>query len=91
MASADSRPKVGVLALSLELYETLAPTLRAEREQWFRSQAVPSLAAAADVVFDKAVFTRDDVEAQVSALEAAGADCLLVVLLTYSPSQIALP
>ena len=91
MTNGNTRPKVGVLALTLELYESLAPTLRAEREAWFSGQAVPSLANVADVIFDKAVFTREDVEAQVAALEAAGADCLLVVLLTYSPSQIALP
>ncbi|MHC4563620.1 MAG: L-arabinose isomerase family protein [Planctomycetota bacterium] len=85
------RPKVGVLALTLELYETLAPTLRAERERWFRDQAVPSLSTVAEVVFDKAVYTRPNIEAQVASLEAGGVDALLVVLLTYSPSQIALP
>jgi len=85
------RPKVGVLALTLELYETLAPPLRPSREKWLREQALPSLADVADVVFDKAVFRREDVEAQVASLQAQGVDALLVILLTYSPSQIALP
>ena len=30
------RPKVGLLALTLELYETLVPELRAAREAWLR-------------------------------------------------------
>jgi hypothetical protein len=30
--NAGARPRVGVLALTLELYETLAPGLRASRE-----------------------------------------------------------
>jgi L-arabinose isomerase len=88
---APIRPKVGVLALTLEFYETLAPGLREEREQWLRRKVLPALGPIADVVFDKAVFRREDIEAQVSLLESAGADALLVLLLTYSPSQLALP
>lgn len=85
------RPKVGVLALTLELYETLVPDLRVQREKWLRDKLLPALAPSADVVFDKAVFTRADIDAAVAALEARGVDALLVVLLTYSPSQLALP
>jgi len=89
-ASAD-RPKIGLLGLSLELYETLAPGLREGRENWVRSAVLPALASHADVVFHGAVFRRDAIETEVARLEAEGADALLVVLLTYSPSQIALP
>ncbi len=85
------QPKVGVLALTLDLYETLAPGLREEREEWFRSKILPALEPTADVAFDKAVFTRTDIEAQVGRFETAGVDTLLVVLLTYSPSQLVLP
>jgi len=85
------RPKVGVLALTLELYETLVPDLRRQRENWLREQVLPSLANIADVVFDRAVFARDDIEAQVASLESHGADALVVIMLTYSPSQLALP
>ena len=86
-----ARPKVGVLALTLELYETLVPDLRLEREEWLRRELLPALEPIADVTFGKAAFTREDVDAQVAQLEADGAEALLVVLLTYSPSQIALP
>jgi L-arabinose isomerase len=85
------RPKVGLLALTLDLYETLAPGLREEREEWLRREIVPALERVADVVLDKAVFHRRDIEAQVGRFEAQDVDALLVVLLTYSPSQLALP
>ena len=91
MASEPIRPKVGLLALTLEFYETLAPTLRAEREAWVRREVLPALEPLADVSFAGAVFRRQDVDARVAELEAHGVDALLVMLLSYSPSQIALP
>ncbi len=85
------RPRVGLLALTLELYEQLAPGLRASREAWLRQTLLPALEPYGDVRFDGAVFRREDLEAAVARFEAAGLDALLVVLLTYSPSQLALP
>jgi L-arabinose isomerase len=90
MSGANIKPRVGLLALTLELYEKLLPELRWQRERWLREKVLPALAAEADVQFDRAVFRREDVEAAVTAFESAGVDCLLVVCLTYSPSQIAL-
>ncbi|MFH0963519.1 MAG: hypothetical protein V2A58_05855 [Planctomycetota bacterium] len=87
----DRRPRVGLLALTLELYETLSPGLRAGREAWLRAKVLPALEPIADVLFHGAVYRRNDVVAAVSAFETAGADAILVILLTYSPSQIALP
>ena len=86
-----NRPRAGVLALTLELYETLAPTLREEREQWLRQHIIPALGKIAEVSFDRAVYRREDVEAAVARLETEGVDALVVILLTYSPSQITLP
>ena len=91
MTRQTNPPKIGVLALTLELYETLAPTLRVSREGWLKEKAIPSLATVADVVFERAVYTREDIDAQVASLEAQGVDALVVILLTYSPSQLALP
>jgi L-arabinose isomerase len=85
------RPIVGVLALTLELYESLAPSLRPTRERWLREAVLPTLAPDLDVRYEGAVFTRDAIEAAVAKLERDGADTLLVVLLTYAPSQLALP
>ena len=91
MAAAPVKPRVGLLALTLEFYEQLVPELRKKRERWLRDALLPALAPIADVQFDRAVYRREDVEATVAAYEAAGVDALLVLCLTYSPSQIALP
>jgi L-arabinose isomerase len=85
------RPKVGLLALTLELYDQLAPELRQDRETWVRQQILPALQAKADVLFDRAVCRTSDIETIVAGFEAAQADALLVLLLTYSPSLVSLP
>src|SRR5689334_14494504 len=90
-ANTPSRPKVGLLALTLELYETLAPDLRATREAWVRHAILPALPTHADILFKAAVFRREDIEATIAEYEAAGAEALLIILLTYSPSQLVLP
>jgi L-arabinose isomerase len=89
--NAGARPRVGVLALTLELYETLAPGLRASREAWLRRTLIPALQPRADVLFEAAVFRREDIESTAARFETDGADAILVVLLTYSPSQLTLP
>jgi L-arabinose isomerase len=117
--SGTLKPKVGVLALTLELYETLAPKVRGEREEWVRRAVVPALAkemrgswatartgcattaatateggcatSAAEVMFGGAVNSRAGVDAAVAEMEGAGVDGIVVLLLTYAPSQIALP
>jgi L-arabinose isomerase len=91
MTTTNLRPKVGLLALTLELYETLAPGLRQSREDWVRHHLLPTLGRSADVLFGSAVFRREDIEREVSRLESDGAEALLILLLTYSPSQLALP
>ena len=85
------RPKIGLLALTLELYETLLPDLRGSREAWLRRAVIPALQREADILFTRAVFRREDIEATVAEFEAARADALLVILMAYSPSQLTLP
>jgi len=84
-------PRIGLLALSLELYETMAPDLRKQREEWVRKEILPALEPIAEVTFDRAVYRREDVDAVVEGYEAQGLDAVLVVLLAYSPSQVSLP
>lgn len=91
MPAKPCKPRIGVLALTLELYESMSPQLRPGREEWLRRDVLPALGAFADVSFSGAVFRREDVEQSVAAYEAEGADALLVVLLSYSPSQTSLP
>jgi L-arabinose isomerase len=85
------RPKIGVLALTLELYERAAPQLRSNREDWLRRTILPALASIADVHFTRAVFRREEIDAVVADYEADDLDALLVVELSYSTSQSALP
>ncbi len=85
------KPKVGLLGLMLDFYERSGPELRKGREKFVRDRLLPALADVAEVRFDGAVFTRDDVEKTVAAFEADGVDAILVVLLTYSPSLISAP
>jgi L-arabinose isomerase len=91
MPSHQSKPKVGILGLSLEFYETLGPEIRIGREAFVRDKLLPALSPHMDVRFDGAVYRRQDVERTVRQYEAAGMDVLLVVLLTYSPSLISAP
>ncbi len=90
MAGQSLKPRVGILALTLEFYETLAPDLRPGRERWLREVVLPALAPVAEVQFAQAVYRGEDVDAAVGELETAGAEVLLVVCLTYSPSLLAL-
>ncbi len=91
MSNSPSRPRVGLLALTLELYEQLAPDLRPGRERWVREHVLPALASAAEVRFTRAVSRRDDIERVVADYENEQLDALLVMHLTYSPSGHALP
>ncbi len=91
MCAADRKPRVGVLALTLELYEQLAPGLREGREQWFRDELLPALSAKAEVLFEGAVFRTQAIEELVARYESQGVEALLVLCLTYSPSQASLP
>jgi L-arabinose isomerase len=86
-----TRPRIGLLALTLELYETLAPKLRSGRERWVRREVLPALRPRATVRFGGAVFTADDVSAAVNSFEANDCDAILVMCLSYAPSLIALP
>lgn len=90
MSVESSKPQVGLLALTLELYEELAPELRGSRERWLREGVLPLLEPIADVRFFGAVYRREDVDRAVMEFDSAGVDTLLVLCLTYSPSQIAL-
>ena len=91
MSAPAIQPKIGLLALTLELYETLAPALRPDRERWLRQTVIPALSRNAEVLFSGAVFRPEDVEATLAEYARAGVDAVVVVLLSYSPSQIALP
>jgi L-arabinose isomerase len=85
-----ARPKIGLLGLTLEFYETLAPALRPSREEWVRSAIVPALQTHGEVIFTGAFYQREAIAAEIKGFEVAGADVVIILLLTYSPSQLAL-
>ena len=85
-----AKVKVGLLGLTLEFYEA-DPAVRKGRDAWVRAQVLPALAPYADVIFHGAVFNREAVDREVAALEAAGAEVLLVMVLTYHTSLSTLP
>ncbi len=91
MRQEQKRPRVGLLAVTLELYEQLAPGLREQGEDWLRRCILPALASIAEVRFARAAYRREDIEAVVSDCEANGCAAILVICLTYSPSQNILP
>lgn len=86
-----SKPRVGLLGLTLELYEKTVPELRQGREAFVREKLVPALADVAEVRFGGAVFAREAVERVVAGFEADGVDAILVVLLSYAQSLISAP
>lgn len=87
----SNKPKVGLLALTLELYETLAPTLRENREGWVRRSVLPVLDQEFDVLFHQAVFTTEGIEKELQQFEKEGACAVIILFLCYSPSQVSLP
>ncbi len=91
MHTQPPKPRVGLLALTLELYEALAPQLRCGREKWLREAVLPALSSIAEIRFHQAVYRREDIDASIRQLEHEEVDALLVICLTYSPSQLSLP
>jgi L-arabinose isomerase len=84
-----NKPQVGLLCLMLELYD-LVPGLKPRMAE-FAQDLVETLAPFAAVDFPGVCNTRQEVDRTVAAFEAADTDLILVVLLTYAPSHIALP
>ena len=85
------KPKLGILALTLELYETLAPGVREDREKWLREVVVKKLGQYVDAEFRNAVFAKTAIEKELNHMEQSGIDAVCVIFLTYAPSQIVLP
>jgi L-arabinose isomerase len=84
-----TKAKVGLLGLMVELYDRMFPELRAMMTG-FAQELVDTLAPFAEVDFPGVCNTRERVEQAVAHFEADDKDLLLVVLLTYAPSHIAL-
>ena len=83
------KARIGLLGLMLALYDVW-PELKPRMAGFARELAV-TLSPFAEVSFPGVCNTREEVDRAVAGFEAGGADLIVVVLLTYAPSHIALP
>src|SRR3954469_25091160 len=81
-----ARPRIGLLGIMQSLYDTMLPGI-AERQGEYARAIGAALADVADVVVAPPVKEREDAERAMRALEDAGLDGLLVVMLPYGPPQ----
>lgn len=81
-----STPRLGVLALMLEDYESLFPGVTARQEAYVR-EILGTLSSAADFVFPHAASSRSQIEALTAKYNAEHLDGILIFLLTYAQGQ----
>ncbi len=84
------KPKLTVLPLIMEQYDAWCPELRPAQEPFLR-RVMAFLECCGAATSPGICSTRAGVEAAVAQAETGGADLLVVVLLSYTPSLIALP
>lgn len=82
------RTRLGLLGLMFDLYDRW-PDLKVQ-EADFAGKIVQSLASVAEVDFPGVCTTHEQVDQAIKAFEDDGKDLVVVVLLTYAPSHIAL-
>lgn len=80
-----SKPKIGLLALYLKLYDDTQGWLRADIEA-FQSQVETTLGRDMEVVHYPVCRLGDEIQAALAAFEAAGVDAVVTLHLAYSPS-----
>ncbi|HEY53150.1 MAG TPA: arabinose isomerase, partial [Caldilineae bacterium] len=83
------KTKIGLLGLMFDLYERW-PEIKPLLAE-FAGELVETLSPFAEVDFPGVCTTREQVERAVAGFEADGVDLLMVVMLSYAPSHIALP
>jgi L-arabinose isomerase len=86
MASAESKPRIGMLGVMQALYDDMLPGIT-ERQGAYAEEVGAALSEVADVDVGAPVKDREAIERRVRELEGAGVDGLLVVMLTYGPAM----
>jgi L-arabinose isomerase len=86
MASAESKPRIGMLPIMQGLYDEMLPGIT-ERQGAYAEEVAAALAEVAVVDAGAPVKDRDGIERRVRELESADVDGLLVVMLTYGPAM----
>lgn len=80
------KPKIGLLPLYLELYDTAVPEARARVEAFYSTIAEALEANGLEVVRTDVCRVKPEFEATVKLFEDAGADAIVTLHLAYSPS-----
>jgi L-arabinose isomerase len=83
------KAEVGLLGLMFELYDRW-PDLKPAMAE-FAAELVDALSPIAELDFPGVCNTREQVDQAVAHFESSGKDLIVIVLLTYAPSHIALP
>jgi L-arabinose isomerase len=84
------KPRIGYVGLTLELYRECMPELVDDLDAFSRELAA-RLSAFGEVLPAHAISRRTDFEGALAEFAAEDVDVLVIVLLSYSPSLIALP
>lgn len=82
------RPRIGLLTLKFKLYDAIA-TLESEMAS-FAKELSATIGDFADVEWPGICKTREEVDQAVRLFETKNLDIVIVVLLTYTPSHVAL-
>ena len=82
----QKKPRLGVLALMLEGYESLFPGI-IERQRRYVEEITASLAPAADFVFPHIAANRNDIDVLTAQYNAEKLDGILILLLSYAQGQ----
>ncbi len=81
----EGRPRIGLLGIMQELYDDMIPGIT-EHQAAFARAVAERLQTVAEVVFPGPARCREDIEARVRELTAAGVDGIAIVMLTYAPA-----
>ena len=82
----SSKPRLGILALMLENYESLFPGFIDHQTKYVR-QILNDLADVAEFLFPGPAGNRAEIEHLTAQYNAEGADGILILLLSYSQGQ----
>jgi L-arabinose isomerase len=80
------KPRIGLLGIMQELYDTMLPGITEHQAEYARAVA-GRLGAVADVSFIRPARNREDIEAIAREYEAQGLDGIAIVMLTYGPAM----
>jgi L-arabinose isomerase len=79
------KPRLGLLGITLDLYEPMYPDIK-ERQGKFARQVAETLQPVVDIYVPTPVWNQAEIEAVLKKLNSRDLDGIMIVMLTYSPS-----